>query len=55
MTYKIEPSFRLQKQIIGRKVVGINQRGERVVLGFTVGERENQGAWESLLDDLKRR
>jgi putative transposase len=25
------------------------------VLGFTVGERENQGAWEDLLDDLKRR
>jgi putative transposase len=36
-------------------IVGINTRGEREVLGFTVGERENQGAWEDLLDDLKRR
>lgn len=36
-------------------VAGINQQGERQVLGFTVGERENQGAWEELLDDLKRR
>jgi putative transposase len=36
-------------------IVGINSRGEREVLGFTVGERENQGAWEDLLDDLKRR
>lgn len=36
-------------------IVGINQRGERAVLGFTVGERENQGAWEDLLDSLKRR
>jgi putative transposase len=36
-------------------IVGINQQGEREVLGFTVGERENQGAWEDLLDDLRRR
>jgi len=36
-------------------IVGINQRGEREVLGFTVGERENQFAWEDLLEDLKRR
>jgi len=36
-------------------IVGINERGEREVLGFTVGERENQAAWEDLLDDLKRR
>jgi len=36
-------------------VASINQQGERQVLGFTVGERENQGAWEELLDDLKRR
>jgi len=35
--------------------VGINGRGEREVLGFTVGERENQAAWEDLLEDLKRR
>lgn len=36
-------------------VVGINPRGGREVLGFTVGERENQRAWEGLLADLKRR
>jgi len=36
-------------------IVGINLRGEREVLGFTVGERENQPAWEDLLDVLKRR
>ena len=36
-------------------VVGINQAGERAVLGFTTGDRENQGAWEDLADDLKRR
>jgi putative transposase len=36
-------------------VVGINQAGEREVLGFSVGNRENQNAWEQLFDDLKRR
>jgi transposase-like protein len=36
-------------------VVGINQAGEREVLGFSVGDRENQNAWEQLFDDLKRR
>lgn len=36
-------------------VVGINPAGQREVLGFTVGERENQTAWEDLFDDLKRR
>jgi len=36
-------------------VVGINPAGEREVLGFRVGDRENQNAWEQLLDDLKRR
>jgi len=36
-------------------IIGINLHGEREVLGFTVGERENQAAWEDLLDDLKRR
>ena len=34
-------------------VIGINQAGKREMLGFTVGERENQGAWEDLCDDLK--
>jgi transposase-like protein len=36
-------------------VVGINPAGEREVLAFTVGERENQGAWEDLLEQLKLR
>jgi len=36
-------------------VVGINLSGEREVLAFSVGDRENQTAWELLLDDLKRR
>lgn len=36
-------------------VIGITLSGEREVLGFTIGERENQGAWEGLLDDLKQR
>ena len=36
-------------------VVGITPAGEREVLAFTTGERENQKAWEDLLDDLKRR
>jgi putative transposase len=33
-------------------VVGITPAGERDVLGFTVGDRENQTAWEDLLADL---
>ncbi len=36
-------------------VVGIDQAGQRDVLAFCVGERENQQAWEDLLADLKRR
>jgi transposase-like protein len=36
-------------------VVGINTTGEREVLGFAIGDRENQQAWEDLLDDLKAR
>ena len=36
-------------------VVGIDEQGERDVLAFSVGERENQVAWEEVLDDLKRR
>lgn len=36
-------------------VVGIQITGEREVLAFTVGERENQAAWEDLFDQLKRR
>lgn len=36
-------------------VIGINAAGERQVLAVSVGERENQGAWEDLLEQLKRR
>jgi putative transposase len=33
-------------------VVGITQTGERDVLAFRVGDRENQQAWKDLFDDL---
>jgi len=36
-------------------VVGIDEHGKREVLAFTVGERENQAAWEDLLENLKGR
>jgi putative transposase len=36
-------------------VVGIRPTGEREVLGFCVGDRENQLAWEDLLEELKVR
>lgn len=36
-------------------VVGIATTGEREVLAFRVGDRENQLAWEDLLEDLKAR
>jgi len=36
-------------------VVGITTDGRREVLGFTVGDRENQTAWEELFEDLKQR
>jgi transposase-like protein len=36
-------------------VVGIAQTGERDVLAFRVGDRENEQAWKDLLDDLKDR
>ena len=36
-------------------VIGIKSTGEREVLAFTVGERENQAAWEDLLAQLKAR
>jgi transposase-like protein len=36
-------------------VVGIDESGQREVLGFSVGERENQDAWEQLLEELKTR
>jgi len=35
--------------------VGIRPTGEREVLGFRVGDRENQSAWEDLLEDLQAR
>jgi Transposase, Mutator family len=36
-------------------VVSIATTGEREVLAFRVGDRENQQAWEDLFDDLKAR
>ncbi len=36
-------------------VIGIRPDGIREVIGFSVGDRENQPAWEQLLDDLKAR
>jgi transposase-like protein len=36
-------------------VIGIDSAGKREVLGFTIGDRENQKAWEDLMDDLKNR
>jgi transposase-like protein len=36
-------------------VIGVRVDGQREVLGFSVGDRENQTAWEQLLDDLKAR
>ena len=36
-------------------VIGIDMQGKRDVLGFRVGERENQTAWEDVLEDLKER
>jgi putative transposase len=36
-------------------VIGIRPDGTREVLAFSVGDRENQPAWEQLLEDLKAR
>lgn len=36
-------------------VIGITVEGQREVLAFRVGERENQLAWEDVMDDLKER
>ncbi len=36
-------------------VSGIRTTGEREVLAFCVGDRENQPAWEELLENLKHR
>lgn len=36
-------------------VIGIDMEGKREVLGFSTGDRENQKAWEALLQDLKDR
>lgn len=36
-------------------VVGVDETGQREVLTFCVGERENPNAWEDLLEDRKRR
>lgn len=34
-------------------LIGITASGKRELIAFTIGERENQGAWENLLDDIK--
>ena len=36
-------------------VMGVRPDGQREVLAFSVGDRENQAAWEALLDELKAR
>ena len=36
-------------------VIGIDLEGKREILGFTTGDRENQQAWEDLLENLKER
>jgi putative transposase len=36
-------------------VVGVDEEGRRDVLAFSVGERENQDAWEELMQNLKDR
>lgn len=36
-------------------LIGIREDGQREVIAFTTGERENQGAWENLLSDIKDR
>jgi putative transposase len=36
-------------------LIGITAEGVREVIAFTSGERENQGAWENLLADIKGR
>jgi putative transposase len=36
-------------------VVGITPTGEREVLAFSIGDRENQQAWEQLFEELKGR
>lgn len=36
-------------------VIGIDETGKRDVLGFCSGDRDNQQAWEALLDNLKER
>lgn len=36
-------------------ILGITPSGERDVLAFSVGDRENQAAWEALFEQLKQR
>ncbi len=36
-------------------LIGITPDGQREVIAFTTGERENQGAWENVLADIKAR
>lgn len=36
-------------------VVGVKRDGDRELLAFTVGDRENQTAWEDLFEELRQR
>lgn len=36
-------------------LIGIGEDGQRELIAFTTGARENQAAWEDLLDDIKAR
>lgn len=36
-------------------IIGIRSDGQREVLAFTIGDRENQSAWEDLLEEIQRR
>ncbi len=36
-------------------IIGIRPDGQREVLAFTVGDRENQTAWEGLFENIKQR
>jgi len=54
------PSFSVIYDGEGQKMpilalIGVTPDGQREVIAFTTGERENQGAWEDLLADIKER
>lgn len=60
MLLPMAPSFSVIYEGQGQKMpilalIGIKEDGQREVIAFTTGERENQGAWENLLADIKAR